>query len=384
MILLRFRQLEKVERQIASFRNHHCYTLHCRHHGVFPPSLTLKSALKGPKVEAILHRAQNALMNERITGIKHRLEQLRQQRSELDHYLFTVLPMDTYTEVNNWMAHARESVFTKVRDRHQRKFQTLMDKQKPPHKDTLIVKVSDEEKEQITSKWVINISDRTFSDAESSLLKRGLNFTVTPSSPPVNDYIIAIEMACKLAGAGSKQADRIRSDCVKLLKNAPPPKPNISADEQKALQALGKDDAIMILPADKGRAVVVMNTVDYKTKAKSLLADSDTYKVLKKDPTAKFTDRLVKLLQKVKQEGGISELLYKTLYPTSTLIPRFYGLPKIHKKDVPLRPIVASRGSLTYKVAKHIARILAPIVGRNGYALKNSADLVSQMKDCTL
>ena len=31
---------------------------------------------------------------------------------------------------------------------------------------------------------------------------------------------------------------------------------------------------------------------------------------------------------------------------------KFYGLPKIHKAGIPLRPIVSSRGSITYGVAK--------------------------------
>lgn len=71
--------------------------------------------------------------------------------------------------------------------------------------------------------------------------------------------------------------------------------------------------------------------------------------------------------------------LFNRLYPTETVIPRFYGLPKIHKASVPLRPIVASRGSITYGVARFVADILKPIVGKNGYALKNSADMVNTL-----
>ena len=43
--------------------------------------------------------------------------------------------------------------------------------------------------------------------------------------------------------------------------------------------------------------------------------------------------------------------------------PRFYGFPKVHKAGAPpppLRPIVASRGSFTYGVARHVADILPP------------------------
>ena len=31
------------------------------------------------------------------------------------------------------------------------------------------------------------------------------------------------------------------------------------------------------------------------------------------------------------------------MYPTGAVTPKFYGLPNIHKRDIPLRPIVSSR-----------------------------------------
>ena len=48
------------------------------------------------------------------------------------------------------------------------------------------------------------------------------------------------------------------------------------------------------------------------------------------------------------------------MYPTGCVPPKFYGLPKIHKPDTPLRPIVSSCGSVTYGVAKELAKILKP------------------------
>nr|VZI18597.1 unnamed protein product [Spirometra erinaceieuropaei] len=37
--------------------------------------------------------------------------------------------------------------------------------------------------------------------------------------------------------------------------------------------------------------------------------------------------------------------------PTETPMARFYGLPKVHKSDAPLRPIVSLRGTSTYGLA---------------------------------
>ena len=130
------------------------------------------------------------------------------------------------------------------------------------------------EKDALQIKWVVNVSDRDLTPDETSLLKRGLNFAVTPSSLPGNEYVIGIESACRFLGAHTKQAETLRFDCVKILKHATLHKPNITRKEKEALHNLATDSTITILPADKGRAVVVMNSVDYKQKAKNILSDT--------------------------------------------------------------------------------------------------------------
>ena len=52
------------------------------------------------------------------------------------------------------------------------------------------------------------------------------------------------------------------------------PKPNITKAERAALRNLQKDDTIIVLPADTGRATVLMNTDDYKTKITALVSDT--------------------------------------------------------------------------------------------------------------
>ena len=64
--------------------------------------------------------------------------------------------------------------------------------------------------------------------------------------------------------------------------------------------------------------------------------------------------------------------------------PKFYGLPKIHKPDTPLRPIVSSCGSVTYGVAKELAKILKPRVGKSPHHVNSTQDFVEQAKHITL
>ena len=118
-----------------------------------------------------------------------------------------------------------------------------------------------------------------------------------------------------------------------------------------------------------------MDQQDYISKAQDLLQDTNTYKVLPKDPTSLLKKKLITLLKDIKQTGGLSTQKYKQLYPTSAVPPKFYGLPKIHKTGTPLRPIVSSRGSITYGVAKELSHIIKPLVGQSPHHPKKHPTL---------
>ena len=129
--------------------------------------------------------------------------------------------------------------------------------------------------------------------------------------------------------------------------------------------------------------MVVLNKEDYIMKAKHLL-NQPTYKKMTEDPTSKQRARLIKLLRNIKAEGGITEEQYKKMYPTGAGAPKFYGLPKIHKQDTPLRPIVSSTGTVSYNTSKELARILKPLVGKSQHHLQNTKDFIQQLKEVKL
>ena len=107
--------------------------------------------------------------------------------------------------------------------------------------------------------------------------------------------------------------------------------------------------------------MVVMDKQDYINKANQLL-NQNTYKVISKDPTNMI--KILNILKGIKTKTELGINTYKSMYPTGYVPPKFYGLPKIHKPDTPLRPIVSSCGSVTYGVAKELAKILKPLVGK--------------------
>ena len=117
--------------------------------------------------------------------------------------------------------------------------------------------------------------------------------------------------------------------------------------------------------------MVIMDSQDYISKANTLLNQS-THRSIPWDPTNTIKNKLITILKRVKSQTGLSNLTYKAMYPMGCVPPKFYGLPKIHKPDTPLMPIVSSCGSVTYGVAKELAKILKPLVGKSPYHIKST------------
>ena len=68
------------------------------------------------------------------------------------------------------------------------------------------------------------------------------------------------------------------------------------------------------------------------------------------------------------------------MYPTRCVPPKFYGLPKIHKTGNPLRPIVSSRGSVTYGVSKIHSKVLNLLAGKFPNHIQSTDDIVTKAK----
>ena len=123
-----------------------------------------------------------------------------------------------------------------------------------------------------------------------SLLQKGPNFAITPKYPPLDAYITTTEVAA--AKLNTQEADEFRADVNRLLKQHQHHNNcNLNPAQCRALTQLKQDNTRVILTADKGVAMVVMDKQEYTSKAQALLDDTNTYKVLNKDPTPQLKNK---------------------------------------------------------------------------------------------
>ncbi|KFD46376.1 hypothetical protein M514_12747 [Trichuris suis] len=60
--------------------------------------------------------------------------------------------------------------------------------------------------------------------------------------------------------------------------------------------------------------------------------------------------------------------------------PEFYGLPKLHKPGIPLRPIVSTISSTTSELSRYLKRIIKPLTGKKPSFLKYGQTLVDELR----
>ena len=177
--------------------------------------------------------------------------------------------------------------------------------------------------------------------------------------------------------------EELRGEMKTILKKIQPPKSNITREESRALVELSQDKSKIILTVDKEVSLMVMDRGEYIRKAQALL-DQPEYKSIPADPTTRYKNKHISILKSIKAEGGMNEVTYRRFYPTGASSPKFYGLPKVHKQGMSLRPIVSSIGAVAYKTAKELSKILKPLVGKSPHHIHNNEDFLQHLKGIQL
>ncbi|VDP97413.1 unnamed protein product [Trichobilharzia regenti] len=95
----------------------------------------------------------------------------------------------------------------------------------------------------------------------------------------------------------------------------------------------------------------------------TILNDSEKFQVDKteEDATTSFKNKVNKRLKELLIKKLIDSKTYNELKSNGGRLQFMYGLPKIHKVNVPLRPILSMKNSPWYKLARWLADSLEPI-----------------------
>lgn len=205
-------------------------------------------------------------------------------------------------------------------------------------------------KGKFVSDNVVNLSGRGLSNAEISLLSKGLKFV--PTTHGVN--IASLKEELEIFGRRLRLMWHFRNEEKSQIYNPFQPKSqfnpkgkdvaiemylakleeeilaidtklkysNLTREERKALYALQNDSSIIIKEADKGSAVVVWDKEDYLKEAEKQLNEKNVYEEIKGDCVSPLIKIIKNHLHKVQLKGDISS---KTMEYFLSIIPNWGG-----------------------------------------------------------
>ncbi|XP_046387902.1 uncharacterized protein LOC124157319 [Ischnura elegans] len=328
-----------------------------------PAFVEVKHHIQSKKAQRILRRASTALLRERVQHTRWAIQKCTEELYDLHLALSASLNNTDWETLDRITWNSASITFISTKEKQVKKFEHLHSRQHPEL----------ETHGPKNDRSVVNLTDIHLSDAAISVLSKGLNFAVAPARLPKEELVTEVEYAVRKLP--KEEADELRGEVSRILLNSKTPVNNVNREEKKALRELRTNDDIIITPADKGNATVVMNKEDYISKINDLLND-DTYSEEKLDPTS----RTQKGIKHIINQSSIPPEERKWIIESAPKPPRLYGLPKIHKQGVPLRPIVSAIDSPSHKLAKYLAQQLVPFSGQTSTHVKNSAHFIEIIK----
>jgi len=246
--------------------------------------------------------------------------------------------------------------------------------------------------ESTNSKWFVNLSNTTIPQEVSTLLQFGEKFTLPmPSNKKfvIHEFIKDIES--NMATHKVSNQFLVRNTSIpqfhKFLKNTPPKNiinENLLHMLHTTQQFCRYNHNIMFTRADKGNITVALDKEHYIKKINESLEDVNTYSIVQKNPIKSIEKDLNNLLKIWLQKGYISKQQFFKLRSSDSLLPKAYGLPKIHKKNTPFRIIVSSLNTALYHLASFLHRIISESLEHTHRHNTNSFDIYNSLSGKTV
>ena len=108
----------------------------------------------------------------------------------------------------------------------------------------------------------------------------------------------------------------------------------------------------------------------------ALVNNKQTYEVLKRDPTPALQRKLNNKLLTLRKTDRIDFRRYNRLRCSVPQPPKLCRLPKLHKSNIPMRPIVSFCGYPTYQMSKYLTTVLKSLTDKLGHKLQYTENFI--------
>ena len=201
--------------------------------------------------------------------------------------------------------------------------------------------------------------------------------TSTASSPPFQFLPTKGHQAPKADAVSELKFSLLKKKVLATFKNHKSGPSNHTKKQKNELKDLKNNDNIIVKPSDKCKGIVILDRTDYIAKADSITAH---YEEVAKNPTSK-TEAVTKRVIRDTLNGKMEENIIQALLPQSSRTAELYGLPKDHKPEVPLRPIVSACGDPLDKISQMLETILSQLLQFVPAHLRSTDEYLRRLAD---
>lgn len=282
----------------------------------------------------------------------------------------------------NYFFRSQEQTMSKINDStklsHKRKLELLK------------LKVKHEMRIHFNENWFVNKTQVEFPEDTKWLLSLGPKFALPMHKDNLPIFKIIADGEELIKTKDQNEQEPSRSCFTKILQNYMRfnSMPNFDKYLNKIFvdtkRFLKRHPEIYIVPADKGNVTVAMLKINYIDKMNEMMTDRNTYTVLRNDPTNKVQNKNNNIVKDLFRNNLINETEKKYMTTYTANSPKIYGLPKIHKQNVPLRPICSSLKVPCYELSKYMVKILNNITISSKYNVKNASSFISTVSPIIL
>ena len=371
-----FRQTERLSEQVIRTNQHIAFLNSCKVYNLTPKFLRFKLYNKKLQHNEEYRTYQRKLLDNEI---KTQFRKLARLKRKLDNTRTTLK-----TKVSRLDHHC---LLHRVRQRNKQ----IEKNSKETHKKKLLSLGSYGERTIDPKNVIFNLSNVTLTEKQIDALAYGLEFCLPPKKLNKIQYTLNFEkLAHQLKKHPTHKTDfNLISKSLAHIANStfydfPNWKHHLPSNDEirKTLKSLIENPDIIVTRPDKGRGIVIINKDDYITKTKEILNDETKFEIVKEDPLQlmfSLQKKMNNFTKGLRDRWKISCETYNYLHLSSARPGILYGLPKVHKQDTPIRPIMSAINSFGYNLAKLLVPILQPVAS-SPYTIESTQKFAQEIQ----
>ena len=350
----------------------------CLDNNLFPNFVGFRTANRRLKKSETYDSCQRILLQEELKIKTDMLADHNRQFSELKKYLYSNLSSLDYLFITSLFLERNARVSNEIELSQNVKLSKLIAGSPKHSKDNLI----------------FNYSSHLLTPAQESILMKGLNYALPPKKLKYEDYLLDFELLMRSVNSSScckdSEVDNFKTklrdighSSLSFYNSKKRKLENITEEEHNAIKELASLEDIIIQKADKGNVIVILDRTTYVERIEALLSDTSKFTPIsftKENDDLKYIlereSDINQFLAKLVTNGVLTAEQKQQLSPCGSSPGILYGVCKVHKivpEGVvpPFRPILSAINTPSYKLAKYLVPILAPLT-TNKYVTKDS------------